>query len=129
VGISTATYDYSTGRKAFLWENGSMIDLNALIPPGSGMQLSLAETINDRGEIAVNGTPSGCGLVEAFGHAVLLIPCDENHQSVEGCDYNMVEAVLQPPPRPAAREDTPIEPTVLLRRQGRSHLPILGPTN
>ena len=33
-----------------------MVDLNALIPPGSGMQLTLAETINDRGEIGVNGT-------------------------------------------------------------------------
>ncbi|MGA8607830.1 MAG: hypothetical protein WB616_13160 [Candidatus Sulfotelmatobacter sp.] len=87
VGISTATCDYSTGRRAFLWEKGSMVDLNALIPPESGMQLTLAETINDRGEIAVNGTPSGCDMVEQCGHAVLLIPCDEDHPDIEDCDY------------------------------------------
>jgi probable HAF family extracellular repeat protein len=81
-GIS-ATCDFSTLRRAFLWENGSMVDLNALIPPGSGMQLTLAETINDRGEIAINGTPIGCGIVEACGHAVLLIPvCADG---TEGC--------------------------------------------
>ena len=87
VGISTATCDYSAGRRAFLWENGSMVDLNTLIPPGPGVQLNLAETINDRGEIAVNGDPPGCGVVEQCGHAYLLIPCDENHPGIEDCDY------------------------------------------
>jgi probable HAF family extracellular repeat protein len=110
VGISTATCDYSTGRRAYLWENGSMVDLNTLIPPNSGVQLTLGETINDRGEIAVNGTPSGCDInVEACGHAVLLIPCDDQHPGIEGCDYSMVEVVAQPPVRPVARKATPIE--------------------
>jgi probable HAF family extracellular repeat protein len=90
VGIS-ADCNFVT-RHAFLWENGSMVDLNTLIPPGPGVQLNLAEAINDRGEIAVNGDPPGCGVVEQCGHAYLLIPCDENHPGVEGCDYSLVEA-------------------------------------
>jgi probable HAF family extracellular repeat protein len=92
VGISFPTCD-NTGRRAFLWENGSMVDLNTLIPPGPGVQLNLAETINDRGEIAVNGDPPGCGVVEQCGHAYLLIPCDEHHPGVEGCDYRLADAI------------------------------------
>jgi probable HAF family extracellular repeat protein len=72
----------------FLWEDGGpMVDLNALIPPNPGIQLVEAVQINDRGEIAVEG-------MEANGdfHAVLLIPCDENHPGVHGCDYSMIHA-------------------------------------
>ena len=72
----------------FLWENGgSMVDLNTLVPPNSGIQLHEALQINNRGEIAGNG-------VDASGnnHAVLLIPCDENHAEREGCDYSLADA-------------------------------------
>ena len=70
----------------FLWEDGGpMVDLNALIPSNSGIQLVEAVQINDRGEIAAQG-PDANGN----NHAVLLIPCDENHPGVEGCDYSMV---------------------------------------
>jgi probable HAF family extracellular repeat protein len=94
VGISFA--DCNAVRHAFLWENGSMVDLNTLIPPGPGVQLNLAEAINDRGEIAVNGDPPGCGVVEQCGHAYLLIPCDVHHPGVEGCDYRLADAILVP---------------------------------
>ena len=84
-----------TGEHAFLWENGGpMIDLNTLIPAGSTLELTFALAINERGEIAGFGSPSGCAPENAgaCGHAYLLIPCDDDHRGVEGCDYNMVDA-------------------------------------
>ena len=56
---------------AVLWENGSLVDLNTLVPSTSILHLTKALSINDRGEIAGNGVlPSG------DQHAFLLIPCD-----------------------------------------------------
>jgi probable HAF family extracellular repeat protein len=65
--------------RAFLWEDGSIVDLNTLIPSGSALHLQFAETINDRGEITGTG-------VDARGntHAYLLIPCGEGDKSCEG---------------------------------------------
>ena len=70
----------------FLWEDGSMADLNALIPPNSPLFLELTETINDHGEIAGTGSD-----VNGNTHAFLAIPCDERHPDLEGCDYSLVE--------------------------------------
>ena len=81
-----ASFDFST-QIAVLWENGNpAVDLNTLVSPGSNLQLNEARNINDRGEI------SG-GAVDSDGNrrAFLLIPCDENHPGIEGCDYSMVE--------------------------------------
>jgi probable HAF family extracellular repeat protein len=66
---------------AFLWEEGyPMIDLNTVIPPGSGLQLTNALNINDRGEILAKSVPMGIPPVEDedFGHVVLLVPCGED---------------------------------------------------
>lgn len=57
---------------AFLWEDGGpMIDLNTFVSPGSGVTLTEATFINDRGEISVQAV-----LSNGDTHAALLIPCD-----------------------------------------------------
>jgi len=133
VGISFPTCDPNGARRAFLWENGSMVDLNTLIPSGSGVQLNLAETINDRGEIAVNGDPPGCGVVEQCGHAYLLIPCDEHHPGIEGCDYNLVEATAALPQTGSAGRNSSSSTLTqsLMRGMNRYRFPGLafGPRN
>ena len=52
-----------------------MIDLNTLIPANSGLLLTNAFQINDRGEIIGVGLPAGCQSEgEICAHAFLLIP-------------------------------------------------------
>ena len=80
--------DCFTFLHAFLWEDGGpMVDLNALVPSGSGLTLTEATSVNDRGEVAAQGI-----LTNGDTHTALLIPCDENHPGLEGCDYSMVDA-------------------------------------
>jgi len=71
----------------FLSENGgSTIDLSTLLLPGSGVTLIEALFINDRGEIAgVGKLPNG------YDHAVVLLPCVEDHADLERCDYSLKE--------------------------------------
>ena len=62
-----------------------MVDLNTLVPANSPF-LFASSFIDDRGEIA------GLALfANSDIHAVLLIPCDEGHPNVEGCDYSPME--------------------------------------
>jgi probable HAF family extracellular repeat protein len=101
---------------AILWENGGpMVDLNALV---SGVDMTLGEpwSMNDRGEIAGFGQLANGDL-----HSYLLIPCDDNHPAIEGCDYSLVEVVAQPPARLVARKATSIVPAALLRHNNRLH--------
>ena len=71
-----------------------MVDLNSLIPANSSLELTFAYAINDQAEIAGTGLPSGCtpDQIDFCGHAFVLIPCDEHHRGIDGCDYSMVEA-------------------------------------
>jgi hypothetical protein len=111
---------------AILWDNGQAIDLNIFNYPGSGLQqLALAYNINDRGEIAGLGVPPGCGDPFACGLAFVLIPCDENHPGVEGCDYSMMEApIAVPQTSPAARDaSSRMLPQSLMRRMNPHHFP------
>src|SRR5262249_54577479 len=68
--------------RTFLWQNGSISDLNDLIPPDSALQLvgcppdGLCLSIFDNGDIAAFGTVpgSGCNNGDPCGTAVLLRP-------------------------------------------------------
>jgi len=80
---------------AFLWENGGpMTDLNALVPFGSDVHLVAALAINERGEIVAAGAPPGCAVLNSdpCHHIYALIPCDEHHADIEGCDYGLIDA-------------------------------------
>ena len=112
VGALDSTCDDSATFRAFLWEDGSMVDLNALFPKNSGLHVGQVFTINDRGEIAGEGDDSG-----GNEHAVLLIPCDENHQGVEGCDYSLVDATAAT--RESAAPVVQKPPTTALPNAGR----------
>jgi probable HAF family extracellular repeat protein len=85
VGFASADCNYED--HAFLWEHGSMVDLNALVSPASSLTVRLSYDINDSGEISGSAPfPNG------DEHAVALIPCDENHPHLDGCDYALVDA-------------------------------------
>ena len=71
----------------WLWENDSIVDLNTLVLPGSAVHIAGAAAINDRGEIVAAGLPP-----DGSEHVILLIPCDEDHADVEGCDFETVDA-------------------------------------
>ena len=62
---------------AYLWENGSIVDLNTLILGGSNLHLFAAGDINDSGEIAGLGS-----LPNGNFHAFLLIPIGETALNV-----------------------------------------------
>jgi probable HAF family extracellular repeat protein len=58
-GQVTGYYVSGTVYTAFLWDNGSMYDLNSLIPQNSGWRLLTAGAINDRGQILAVGERDG----------------------------------------------------------------------
>ncbi len=68
-GQAVGNVEIAGSSRAFLWtaETG-MIDLNTLIPPGSGWVLLSALDINDRGEIV------GYGSFGGLGRAFVLTP-------------------------------------------------------
>src|ERR1700751_3094482 len=117
VGISLPEpCDFSVAR-AFLWENGSMVDLNALIPPNSGLQLVYAEAINDAGEIVGIGVPPGISPVdvETLGHAFILLPERDYCGNEDGkVTDNLARNVATANVRHAAAE--------IMRRFGEMHV-------
>jgi probable HAF family extracellular repeat protein len=96
--IVGSSFVFSGPSRGLIWENGAPpADLNALVSRGTTMFVTAAYVINDRGEIGCLGLDPG----DAEEHACLLIPCNENHPGIEGCDYSLVDAAttarIEPP--------------------------------
>jgi probable HAF family extracellular repeat protein len=109
---------------AFVWEKGGpMRDLNKLIRPGSGLQITNAFNINDRGEILAKSFPIGTTPSDDadLGHLVLLIPCDRHDHEGECSGHERAngDAVAPPASAPAARAATiPHSPHSLTAEDG-----------
>ncbi len=106
------TSDCTNFLHAFVWEEGGpMRDLNKLIAPGSGLQITNAFNINDRGEILAKSFPVGTtpNDDEDLGHLVLLVPC-ENHD--RACrNHDRTEDVV------ATTNSTPVTTNAVARAQ------------
>jgi probable HAF family extracellular repeat protein len=61
-----ASCDNMGNCRAFLWQNKSMMDLNALIPANSPLYLMFPESINDAGEIVGLALQTSTGETHAF---------------------------------------------------------------
>jgi uncharacterized membrane protein len=66
-------YDADDILQPFVSDGISMRNLNDLIDPASGWRLSLAQNINNMGQIVVLGTRSD----QPWGHGLLLTPTPE----------------------------------------------------
>jgi probable HAF family extracellular repeat protein len=77
---------------AVLWEDGKAFDLNALATPPTGLTLSEATFINDRGDISGFGT-----LPNGDQHAFILVPCGRDESAACG-DADQVPNAIQSAP-------------------------------
>jgi probable HAF family extracellular repeat protein len=53
------------GRRAVMWTSGGIVDLNTLLPAGSGWNLTSASSINDNGDIVGTGVDPN-GMIRGF---------------------------------------------------------------
>jgi probable HAF family extracellular repeat protein len=75
--------------RAFLWQNGVMIDVNSLVRAGSTpLHLFFGNDINARGEIAAYAFDQSNGEF----HAAVAIPCDDANAHVVACAGSATEA-------------------------------------
>ena len=77
--------------RAYIWQNGVMTDLNALIPPTSPLYLVIPYGINDAGEIVGQAVQKSTGDMHGF----LLTPV-RHHGS--GADPSLNDAADAPSP-------------------------------
>ena len=120
--MGTSTDCHGNVLHLFLWENGSTVNLSALIRPGSDITLTDPVMINDRGEIAGTGVTSDGNL-----RAALLVPdgdCDSDCENRITASQNNASPAQNPMAMTQGSESqlTPIERIRSMMRQ-RHHLP------
>ena len=95
-GINENGQVVGLGSRAIFWQNGTLTDLNTLIPgpPFSPLYLLFAYDINSNGEIV------GVGLANTGEfHAFVATPCDQDHTGTKGCnDVDISTGAEQPAP-------------------------------
>jgi hypothetical protein len=105
---------------AFLWKNGVIMDLGTVAGTrNSGA--NFAGFIDDLGEIGAFGV-----LPNDDSHAVLLIPCDEEHSDNEGCEDNPESATGEVSQRPRVVLPENVSKMLRQRLGQRYHIPGLG---
>jgi hypothetical protein len=113
VGTSS---DCRNALHAFVWEKGGpMLDLNQLIPPGSGWVLTNAFNVNDRGEILAKAAPVGFTPDDDadLGHLTLLVPCEEDGSDCENSierPESLSAQGLAPRSSQLSRPEIPVQP-------------------
>ena len=62
-----------SGMRAFLWQNGTLYDLNTLVQPNAPLYLVATGDINDRGEITGVGCVVVAGACGSVAHTFVAI--------------------------------------------------------
>ncbi|MEO8726763.1 MAG: hypothetical protein ABI383_11680 [Acidobacteriaceae bacterium] len=117
-GSGSVTLFGNTYAHAFVWQYGSLADLNTLVPAGSPLTLNVAYAINDRGMIAGMGTNSN-----GDQHAFVLVPDDDDHNGNGSSNGNATRGSARPfataasaPAAPGSSIHTPSPAARLLRQ-------------
>ncbi len=99
-----------------------MLDLNSLIPPGAGLELSHALAITDSGEIVGLGVPPGCPPSEddVCGHVYVLVPCNASEPT--SCQ----EEILPAPSTNAAKHSAQYHLSASVERPCSNPSPVIA---
>jgi probable HAF family extracellular repeat protein len=112
---SSGTCASDQALHAFLWENGTIYDLNALVPVSSDLTMVSALNINDKGEITGNAV-----LSNGDTHAFLAAPCEVDDPG--GCQSTPAsEVTTHADSGPIMRLAEPGDPANQLRKRFGQH--------
>ena len=78
VGLALPDVHMFVNSRGVFWQSGNLYDLNDLVPSDSGMDIYIADDINDAGGIAASGYDD-----DGVSHALLLVPVQFQAQDGE----------------------------------------------